>query len=46
MQLFNITMKQNIQNVIKTKLLSKKHKKLKTLNLKASYFKGKNLFKL
>lgn len=35
-------MKQNIQNVIKTKLLSKKHKKLKTLNLKASYFKGKN----
>lgn len=42
MQLFNIKMKQNIQNVIKTKLLSKKHKKLKTLNLKASYFKGKN----
>lgn len=35
-------MKQNIQNVIKTKLLSKKHKKLKTLNLKPSYFKGKN----
>lgn len=41
MQLFNIKMKQNIQNVIKTKLLSKKHKKLKTLNHKASYFKGK-----
>lgn len=42
MQLFNIKMKQNIQNVIKTKLLSKKHKTLKTLNHKASYFKGKN----
>lgn len=42
MQLFNTKMKQNIQNIMKTKLLSKKHKKLKTLNLKASDFKGKN----
>ena len=41
MQLFNTKMKKNIQNIIKTKL-SKKHKQLKTLNLKASYFKGKN----